>query len=212
LLGILKSMSANNNSVKSPRPVMRTATWLNVGYGILETVVGGSSGSSAALANGIHNTSDGVSHAMHTATHIQESNPEKIRDKVQNRRRWAAGAIAVGAVLTGAHSVNTLTDPVYETSINTQALAIELGAVGINTGLIIAIRRRKDETLAYKDAERHFYTDGTIAALTSTSIALTPNFMYADGIGGLIATGASAWLAYKTAKPLSHEHATESVV
>ena len=203
--------TAGTTTEKSPRPIMRTATWLNVGYGILETAVGGTTGSSAALANGIHNTSDGISHAMHTATHIQEKNTEHAKNKVQNRRKWAAGAIAVGALLTGIHSVNTLTDPVHEQTVNTKALAIELGAVVINSGLIIAIRRRKDETLAYKDAERHFLTDGTIAVLTSTSIAITPLFAHADGIGGLIATGASTWLAYKTAQPHAHEHAIESV-
>lgn len=202
-------LERTTNLGKSPRPVMRTATWLNIGYGIVETLVGGSTGSSAALANGIHNTSDGISHAMHTATHIQEKNPDYVKNKVQNRRKWAAGAIAVGALMTGVHSINTLTDPVHEQAVNTKALAIEMGAVAINAGLIVSIRRRKDGTLAYKDAERHFKTDGSIAVITSSAIALTPSFIYADGIGGLIATGASAWLAYKTAQPHAHEHPIE---
>lgn len=110
-----------NASGKSPRPVMRVATWLNVGYGLFEVYIGGSSGSSAALANGVHNFADGVSHAAHTATHIEEYKEAVISHKVQAKRRLAAAAIAAGAVLTGVNAAVAMNDPV-ESSLNTQAL------------------------------------------------------------------------------------------
>lgn len=190
---------------------MRTATWLNIGYGIVETIVGGSTGSSAALANGVHNFSDGISHAMHTATHKKETAESYIEAKVQNRRRWAAGAIAVGALITGVNAVVSLQDIHESEALNTHALAVELGAVAINTGLIVAIKRRNDGTLAYGDALRHHRVDRNIAVVTASSILVTPLLPIADGIGGLVATGASLALAYKTAQPHSHAVTEQSV-
>lgn len=73
-----------------------------------------------------------------------------------------------------------------------------MGAVAMNAGLIYAIRRRRDDTLAYQDAFRHHAFDGAIATMTTTTIAITPHFAYADGIGGFIATAASGYLAYRT--------------
>ena len=185
---------------KSPRIVMRTATWLNVCYGVVEAVIGGTTGSSAALANGVHNASDGVSHAMHTATHIEEHKEYSRAHAVQKRRRWAAGAIAVGALLTGANAYTALQQH-ESVPLNTQALIAELGAVSINAGLLTAIRRRKDATMAYTDAKRHFMVDGSIATCTAAAVAANPYFSYADGIGGVVATGASLWLAYRTWQP-----------
>jgi len=185
---------------RSPRPIMRTATFLNVGYGVLEAVVGGASGSSAALANGVHNFADGVSHAAHTATHIEEHGHQPQHNRVQKRRRLAAGAIMVGALLTGANAIDAIQHTEQE-QLNVPALATELGAVAINASLLLAIRRRNDGTIAHGDAQRHFVFDGLAATVTSTSIAVSPFLPYADGIGGLVATGASMYLATTYAKP-----------
>ena len=192
-----------HKSVKSPRPVMRTATWLNVGYGLLEAYIGGVSGSSAALANGVHNAADGVSHAMHTATHIEEHSDTPKAHKIQNRRKIAAGAIAVGALLTGGNAVHSIFYHEQE-PLNVQALAAELGAVVINAGLIIAIRRRNDGTIAYSDALRHHAVDGAIATGTAASIVINPYLPYADGLGGLGATIASGYLVYSLWRNDSH--------
>ena len=198
-----KASSIDRVGKKSPRPVMRAATWLNVGYGMFEAYIGGSSGSSAALANGVHNFADGVSHAMHTSTHIAEHSETHQPQAVQKRRKIAAGAIAAGALLTGANAINTLVHHEHQ-ALNMQAVAVELGAVAMNGGLILAIRRRNDGTIAYSDALRHHKIDGAIATGTTLSILMNPYFEYSDGIGGLGATAASFYLAYKTFKNDEH--------
>ncbi|HPR10580.1 MAG TPA: hypothetical protein PLJ04_03290 [Candidatus Saccharibacteria bacterium] len=181
----------------SPRPIMRIATGLNFSYGIVEATVGLMSGSSAAFANGWHNFLDSISHGAHTSTHKKELSDEYVHKKVMRRRRLAATAIAAGAIMTGANAARSIANP-EEAPLNVKALSAELGAVAINAGLIYSIKRRRDDTLAYKDAERHFFVDGSMATVTSFAIAVTPYFHYADGIGGMIATSASGWLAYKT--------------
>jgi divalent metal cation (Fe/Co/Zn/Cd) transporter len=202
-------MSANNNSVKSPRPVMRTATWLNVGIGILETIVGSITDSSAAASNGFRNILDSSSHAMHTSTHKEEKDGGNNQNKVQRKRNWAAGAIAVGALLTAVNSVESITHPKDE-QLNIQALAVELGSLAMSTGVIVALARRNDDTLAYGDALRHHRVDASMAGLMSASIYMNQFVPGTDGFGGLVASGATAWLAYKTAKPHSHNHSIES--
>ncbi len=198
-----RANSAEYNQKKSPRPIMRAATWLNVTYGLFEAYIGGSTGSSAALANGVHNAADGVSHAMHTSTHIAEHSENHQLHTVQLRRKIAAGAIAAGALLTGANAVDTLIHHEQQT-LNVQAVAVELGAVAMNGGLILAIRRRNDGTLAYSDALRHHKIDGAIATGTTMAILFNQYFEYADGIGGLGATAASMYLACKTFKNNEH--------
>lgn len=141
---------------------------------------------------------------MHTATHKEEHKEDSQMHKVQSKRTWAAGAIAVGALITGANSVHALLDQ-QEEPLNISALSVELGAVAINAGLYNAIRKRNDGTLAQKDALRHHGVDGAIATMTAASIAVNPYFVYADGLGGLVATAASSWLAYQTYTNQGHE-------
>jgi divalent metal cation (Fe/Co/Zn/Cd) transporter len=208
--GILKAMKANGTSIeKSPRPVMRTATWLNICIGIIETVIGSATDSSAAASNGFRNILDSSSHAMHTATHKEEKDGGNNIYKVQRKRNWAAGAIAVGAMLTAVNSVDSIIQPKDE-QLNIQALAVEIGSLAMSTGVIVALKRRYDDTLAYEDALRHHKVDASMAGLMSASIFMNQYIPGTDGFGGLVASGATAWLAYKTAKPHSHAHSIES--
>jgi divalent metal cation (Fe/Co/Zn/Cd) transporter len=202
--------ATNHNAVKSPRPVMRAATWLNIGIGILETIVGSITDSSAAASNGFRNILDSSSHAMHTATHKEEKDGGNNQNKVQRKRNWAAGAIAVGALLTAVNSVESIMQPKDEQQ-NTQALAIELGSLAMSTGVIVALIRRNDETIAHGDALRHHRVDASMAGLMSASIYMNQFVPGTDGFGGLVASGATAWLAYKTAKPHTHDATEQSV-
>lgn len=64
------------------RPIMRTASWFNFTYGMIELAVGASTGSSAAASNGVHSIVDAGGHAAHTATDKAESEPEVRLHKV----------------------------------------------------------------------------------------------------------------------------------
>ncbi len=184
---------------KSPRPIMRTASWFNFTYGMIELAVGASTGSSAAASNGVHSIVDAGGHAAHTATDKAESEPEVRLHKVLKRRRIAAGAIAVSALLTGYNSVDSIIKH-QEEPLNQEALAVELGSAAFNLALLAALRRRKSGTLAYNDTHRHISTDLGISVATVTAIAVNPMVPFADGLGGLIASGASGYLAYRTAR------------
>lgn len=184
---------------KSPRPIMRTASWFNFIYGSVELAVGAATGSSAAASNGVHSIVDAGGHAAHTATEIAESKPKVQLHKVLKRRRIAAGAIAVSALLTGYNSADSIIHHQKE-PLNQEALAVELGSAAFNLALLAALRRRKSGTLAYKDAYRHISTDLGISAATFAAIAMNPMVPVADGLGGLVASGASGYLAYRTAR------------
>ncbi|MEZ6330760.1 MAG: hypothetical protein R3B12_01965 [Candidatus Saccharimonadales bacterium] len=54
--------------------------------------------------------------------------------------------------------------------------------MAINAGLIYSIKERRDDTLAYKDAERHFFVDGSMATVTSLRLLLRRTFTMPMGL------------------------------
>lgn len=201
----------------SLRGVLSSATAANVVLGSAEVTVGWMTDSVAALADGVHSLSDVVSHAMHTSTHKAEEklaldSAEHNAKRVKNRRNLAAAAIAVGALYTGYHAYDTITNP-EEESFNSIAFGTEVGAIAVNGVLFTLIKRRNDGTKAQLDAKRHVRVDGAISTMSAASIAVSPFFAQAQGVSALVATGASVWLAYRTATGNEHEHEqTDTIV
>jgi|GEM_PF-4394459 len=194
---------AENPISRSLRSVLSFATIANIGYGAFSVVAGIASGSSAVFADGVHSVSDGYSHAMHAATHKAEQafsvvETEHASRNIQLKRRLAAAAIAAGALASGYQAVDHFVHR-EQAELNYPALAVELGAVALNGSLLFLVSHRNDGSVAFVDSRRHHRVDTVVSGIAAASILLNPNVTGADSVGGVIAAGASGWLAYKTA-------------
>ncbi len=201
-------------SSRKLRKILSLATFMNVAYGTFGATVGYSSGSSALLSDSFHSVADGASHAAHTGTHKAELNDNSKSNqysKIKTKRRIAAGLIGAGAIFSGYNAYMDLTDATTEHELNKVALGVELGALIMNSGLFVAIKKNNDGSLAWKDAKRHHYADALISSVALTGIATNPALGWSDGGAGMFASVVTLTLACRIARDSGKDHANSNV-
>lgn len=196
-------------SSRKLRKILSLATFMNVAYGTFGATVGYSSGSSALLSDSFHSVADGASHAAHTGTHkaeLDDNGKSNQYSKIKTKRRIAAGLIGAGALFSGYNAAMDLTDANADHELNRVALGVELGALAMNAGLYMAVKKNYDGSLAWKDAKRHHYTDALISTVAVTGIVTNPTLGWSDGTAGLIASSATGYLSYLIYKDTNKNH------
>lgn len=201
---------AENHTSRSLRKVLRFTTWSNVTYGILQVIVGSTTDSSSAFSDGVHNMVEVVGHGKHTRTHLEEQKLVDVTEttefdkKVSTQRKMAAAAIAAGALFAGYqaadHFINREQEP-----LNTAALAVELGGLGLNYGLKRAVAKNNDGSLAAKDSLAHNKADARISGVAVAAIIMNPIIPGADAVGGAY----GAYKSFRVSKSIwtdSHDH------
>ena len=186
------------------RKVLKRATYVNATFGVGGLAVGVGADSSAVFADGMHNTADTFSHAMHTSTHKAEDNNAQQsnannegRPKYKNvgmRRRLAACAIAAGALIAGyeaSQSVEAAQDGV----LNKTALGFELATLAMNAYFLRKVITLDDGSHAAIDARNHHFTDTVVSSVATAGIIANPATGWSDGVAGYFAASATALMS-----------------
>ncbi len=185
--------------------VSRQAALANLGIGAANTIAAIFTGSSAQVADGVHNVLDSIAHLLHRSTHTSqvEHAEHHVTSRTKVFQAMAGVAIAAGGVLTGYHAVESLANP--EADVAYTALAMELGAVGVNAFFLHKSVQTSGDTNGRRHGIWHNATDTVLSSITVAGIAFNEvTAGYSDGAAGLLISIGSLALGYKVATD-SHE-------
>jgi divalent metal cation (Fe/Co/Zn/Cd) transporter len=176
---------------------MRFAKYGNFVVGSAGLAVGAFTGSSAVLADAVHNFSDAFAHNGHIdATEVERHHGGT--EKLSKTRKRAALLFGGGAVVVGAYSGIQLFNAEPGEGVNKAAVIMELASVGLNGTVAYRFSKQKDRLQGQDDSHSHNAADfvGSVIALAGVSAVGFNEALYkADSIAGLAVSGITITVA-----------------